>query len=495
MADKSSLFFDGRKLSEEQCSIIDSAGTGESLIINAFAGTGKTFMLRALASKPLAGKKGLYLAFNKKVVDDASTIFPKSVECRTVHSLAYRDIGVKYVRAGRMKPFLNATILCDKIFNNCSTLFGVPPIRVCNMILAVIEVYCNSADSEILHQHLSNIDFVDIDVIHIDDFKETLLLYVNTVWELLNNSASELPITPSVYLKIWALKEPHLKYDYILIDEAQDQNPVVINLLSKQPHLQQIWVGDRYQQIYGFRGAQNALSTVNIEKQHALTQSYRYGENIANYCNYLISTLFEDNVDIKGCPEIWSSLSNEFEPDAIICRTNFAVISEVVYQTYIKKKKVSVNADMRALNSDLKEAQKIFDGKRSKHPDFIGFNDWFEVVNYSKKDEGVHLRKMVNLAEEYSITFLLDLMLRVQPIKEDHADIVVTTAHQAKGREWEVVKLANDFKGQGDSKYNDEEGRLLYVAATRARNILDISECMAALFSIPEVVTVDKISL
>lgn len=388
-----------------------------------------------------------------------------------------------------MKPFLNASILCDKILKDSPDLFGVSPIRVCSMILAGIEAYGHSSNREITRHHLSGINFAGVDAERIGEFRETLLYFINSVWELLNNSASDLPITPSVYLKLWALKEPKLKYDYILIDEAQDQNPVVIDLLSKQSHLQQIWVGDRYQQIYGFRGAHNALDTINIETSCVLTQSYRYGEDIAQYCNKLLYTLFEDKTDIKGFPGIKSALSDEFEPDAVICRTNFAVIAEVAYQTYIEKKKVAVNADVQALSRDLKEAQKLVDGRRSKHPDFIPFREWFEVVDFSKTDEGVHLRTMVNLVEQYSVPFLLELMYRVQSIKEVHADIVVTTAHQAKGREWGIVRLADDFRCQGNSKYSEEDGRLLYVAATRAKNILDISDCLAAALPAPEVLS------
>ncbi|MDO6499595.1 UvrD-helicase domain-containing protein [Photobacterium sanguinicancri] len=480
MSRRPPILFDGKILSDEQCEILEYAAASKNLIINAFAGTGKTFTLRALASKPLAEKRGLYLALNRKIVDDATTAFPESVECRTIHSLAYRGIGVQYARAGRMKQFLNASILCEKVLKDSPPLCGIPPIRVCSMILSGIEAYCHSADTEISREHLAGINLSRVDTGRQNEFRETLFFFVESVWKLLNSPASDIPITPSVYLKIWALKKPKLKFDYILIDEAQDQNPVVIDLLSRQAHLQQIWVGDRYQQIYGFRGAVNALDTIDIETQCILTQSYRYGEEIAQYCNKLLHNLFNDNTDIKGFPDTRSALSSEYEPDVVICRTNFAVIAEVAYQTYIEKKKVSVNADVRALSCDLKEAQKLIDGRRSKHPDFAPFIDWFEVVDFSKTDEGIHLRTMVNLVEQYSVPLLLDLMFRVQSMSESNADIVVSTAHQAKGREWDIVKLADDFRGQGHSKYSEEEGRLLYVAATRAKNILDISDCLAA---------------
>lgn len=488
------VIFDGKTLSEEQCSILNLAEDGQNIIINAFAGTGKTFTLRALASKSLAHKKGLYLAFNRKTVDDATKIFPESVECRTIHSLAYRDVGVRYSRNGRMKQFLNASVLYEKILKNSPSIYGISPIRMCSMILNGIEAYCSSSDTDISYVHISSINFIDVEIEKIKEFKEALLYFINAVWELLNNSSSDLPITPSIYLKIWALKNPKINVDYILIDEAQDQNPVVIDLLSKQKHLQQIWVGDRYQQIYGFRGAKNALDIVDINTCCSLTQSYRYGEKIAQYCNDLLFYNFNQKEDIKGFLGIKSALSNEFEPDVIICRTNFTVISEVAYQTCCENKKVAVNADVTKLISDLNEAQKLVDGKRSRHHDFISFTDWFEVVNFSKKDEGIHLRTMVKLVEQYSIPFLLDLIHRVKLISESNADIVVSTAHQAKGREWDIVKLADDFCGRGHVKYNEEEGRLLYVAATRAKVILDISDCLAAHIhlSISEILTEDQ---
>jgi superfamily I DNA/RNA helicase len=63
-------------------------------------------------------------------------------------------------------------------------------------------------------------------------------------------------------------------------------------------------------------------------------------------------------------------------------------------------------------------------------------------------------------------------------IAESEADVIVSTAHKSKGREWSTVRLAGDFaepleRGAGA----DGELRLLYVAATRARDVLDLRAC------------------
>src|SRR5207245_1122854 len=69
---------------------------------------------------------------------------------------------------------------------------------------------------------------------------------------------------------------------------------------------------------------------------------------------------------------------------------------------------------------------------------------------------------------------------------EDSAQVTVSTAHRAKGREWSSVRIADDFTGPDDLDERDEDGtplpgpvnldeaRLAYVAVTRARSQLDI---------------------
>ena len=59
-------------------------------------------------------------------------------------------------------------------------------------------------------------------------------------------------------------------------------------------------------------------------------------------------------------------------------------------------------------------------------------------------------------------------------------DCIVTTAHKSKGLEFNKVKLGGDFfykeaAAPGEKILTEDEARLLYVAATRAKKQLDIS--------------------
>ncbi len=68
---------------------------------------------------------------------------------------------------------------------------------------------------------------------------------------------------------------------------------------------------------------------------------------------------------------------------------------------------------------------------------------------------------------------VIDTMDRLVP--EQAAQVVVSTAHKAKGREWPRVRIADDFrepKGE-DTPIPQAEAMLAYVAVTRARLALD----------------------
>ena len=76
------------------------------LKIAAFAGTGKTSTLTFMAKSRTSS--GLYLAFNKAIATEAKQKFPKTVDCRTTHSLAYRSVVSSYSSTDKLSKTLYA---------------------------------------------------------------------------------------------------------------------------------------------------------------------------------------------------------------------------------------------------------------------------------------------------------------------------------------------------------------------------------------------------
>ena len=84
-------------LTPQQQQAIDTYRTGDSMVLSAYAGTGKTTTILQLAAS--SQKSGTYVAYNRAIVDDVQRVLRVAaphVRARTAHSLAFRDVGVNF---------------------------------------------------------------------------------------------------------------------------------------------------------------------------------------------------------------------------------------------------------------------------------------------------------------------------------------------------------------------------------------------------------------
>src|SRR3546814_9526121 len=92
---------------------------------------------------------------------------------------------------------------------------------------------------------------------------------------LMDYENSNLPFTHDIYLKVFArICKISDQFDYLIVDEAQDLNPVLIGIVEKSG-LPAVIVGDNWQSIYGFRGAEDAMSYFDGDV-YSLSQSFRF---------------------------------------------------------------------------------------------------------------------------------------------------------------------------------------------------------------------------
>ena len=116
------------------------------------------------------------------------------------------------------------------------------------------------------------------------------------------NPADATPLGHDGYLKLWALTNPVIQRDFILLDEAQDTNEVVLDVLKRQQS-QFVCVGDAHQQIYEWRGAVNAMQRIRTANHCYLTMSFRFGEPIAQAANQILRRLGEQRrIDPRTFP-------------------------------------------------------------------------------------------------------------------------------------------------------------------------------------------------
>jgi ATP-dependent exoDNAse (exonuclease V) beta subunit len=292
---------------------------------------------------------------------------------------------------------------------------------------------------------------------------------VHRAWADLTNPKGELPYKHDHYLKLWQLSDPKIGAKFILFDEAQDANPVLRAIVEAQTHAQIVWVGDSQQQIYEFTGAVNALAEVNFDAKAFLTRSFRFGPAIADVANRVLAALNAE-LRISGTDSIPSTVGPVEEPDAILSRTNAAAVTALLTALGEGKRPHLIGGGKDVVFF-AESAKALQTGGRASHPELACFETWTEVEQYVDEDQqGEDLRLMVKLINEFGADEII-AALKYMP-KESDADVVISTAHKAKGREWDTVRLASDFPEQPK---DDSELRLLYVAVTRAKLTVDIT--------------------
>lgn len=474
---------------EEQKIVLELFGTGESLAIEAGAGAGKTSSL-VMCSKS-TDRRGRYLAFNKAIVEDSKLEFPGRVVCSTAHGLAMANVGNifrhRLDNSRRMRPLELAMAL------------RIDPIKLDNnkmvqktfqggLVMETLVRFCQSADPEPTHMHVPYID-------GIDDVVDGVRSYVNNnivaraiqpavkrAWEDAQDPDGVLPFKHDYYLKFYELNEPRIQAQYILFDEAQDVSPVLLSIVEQQAHAQKIYVGDSSQAIYGFTGAIDALSKIRNTgvSVATLSQSFRFGPEIADVANTILGKLPSAYLRIRGTDSISSRVEGVHSPDAILSRTNAAAVRTVIEYQARGQVAALVGGGVEVVRF-AKAADDLMKFGSTEYRELACFESWEEVKLYVEEDrQGSELRLNVGLVEDFGVETILEALDRV--VLERDADVVVSTAHKSKGREWNSVQLAGDFPEA--SKMTDEELRLLYVACTRARKQLDIEA--VPLFSQPE---------
>jgi hypothetical protein len=457
----------------EQQAITDAYLAQRNLVIEAGAGTGKTATLRLLASAA-PGRRGIYIAYNRAIADDAKRSFPGNVTCATAHSLAFRAVGRSFahrLRAPRMPARELARQLAITRPVPLDRGQVLAPAQAARLVMDTVARYCHSAAADIGPHHVPTVPGLD-DPKVTAALREAVVPLAQRAWADLSRPQGRLRFAHDHYLKLWQLSRPRLDCEVVLLDEAQDANPVIADVVDRQRHAQRILVGDRCQAIYGWRGAIDAMATFPADQRLALSQSFRFGPAIASEANKWLG-LLDAPLRLRGFEQLASRVAPLARADGVLCRTNAEAVTQLLTAAEQGRRAALVGGgtEIRRL---AEAAVSLRAGHPTDHPELFAFRTWGEVQDYAAQDAaGSDLKVMVGLIDRHGPELVIETMDRLVP--EQRAELVVSTAHKAKGREWPSVRIAGDFrepKGEQASLARSE-AMLAYVAVTRARQILD----------------------
>lgn len=441
-------------LTDEQKEVIECSKhlkQNEILKINAFAGTGKTTTLIEI-TKANENKKYLYLAFNSSIVKEARKKFSTNVDVYTLHSLAYKAFEDKPKIRTNDYDMLSIQQILELSDANLS---------ICSDIVKVLKRFCQSDANQIIEMRQ-----------YFDKAHSSVFEYAKVLWEKMDKR--EIEITHDFYLKHFSMNHKALEllsdaYDGFLLDEAQDSNPVTIKIFNALKG-QKILVGDKYQQIYQFRGSLNAMEMIKAKYEFFLTHTFRCSASVVDEANKVLKNYLgaKNFLCSKRKAEAF-----EIKDVAFIARTN-ATLIELIDNFKDEEDGINITRDV---NEIFKTAINLFyfineeSDKLSKKFLYLKkFSDEDELKDYIEDYDLIELKTNLKIAKRYK-TYLFILKKEATSKISPFSNIVLTTAHASKGLEWDSVVLMKDFKDL-DSVDEDklvEEANLLYVAITRAK--------------------------
>lgn len=474
----------GIKPTNEQIDIVKAPLEHESLKINAFSGTGKTTVLEFIANT-YHNKKILYLCYGKAMQLSSRKKFPANVEVRTIHSLAYGGI-IRYKKDVRLKEM--------KIYRayDISKKYDISN-KSAKKVLFIFNSFCKSTSKTI---KVSGVD------------AEERALAQNLFEQMKTGNAEP---SQEFYIKYFGMlledKEISTKYYAIaLLDEAQDVNELYLSIFQQINANRKIYVGDKHQQIYSFNYSVNAMAKINAPELN-LTETFRFHKGIARLANDLLSRFKKEQIRIIS--NIEEDKENVCDEVAYICRTNASLIKQMalLHENGFKFKTVSDPKKIFTLAIDMYNFINNQKNLITKNTFLLDKNSIDEVITYAEESEENEILRTIELCIEYKskIVFLSELAENYFDNTEYENETnrnYLTTAHTAKGKEWEKVILDDDFSLASyliakagyqdlktfienihivDSKIIDEFN-LLYVALTRAKLILDYDNCTAISF-------------
>ncbi|KAM6419459.1 F-box DNA helicase 1 isoform 3-T3 [Pluvialis apricaria] len=498
------------KLTHEQQRILNhKIEHGQIVKIMAFAGTGKTSTLVKYAEK-FADLNFLYVTFNKAVAERGKSVFPRNVTCKTFHSLAFGSVGKHYKEKGKLNFSKMSVYAISSLIQNREgqSLF----IRG-KTVSQTLENFFASSDEEICEEHapiwfknthgerklVSQVE----KKINVEEAKE--------IWrnmkKLDGDVEKKYKITCDGYLKLWQLSKPQLLgYDAIFVDEAQDCTPAIVDIVLSQK-CGIILVGDPHQQIYTFRGAVNTLYSVPHTHVYYLTQSFRFGPEIA----YVGATILDVCKRIRNKTLVGGNQKGDVRGSmegkiTVLSRSNFNVFEDAVKLTGRERLiKIHVIGGLARFGlSRIHDIWKLSQPADERKKANLVINDsfikrWEEtqgflgLKEYAERIDDKDLEVKIAIVEKYKerIPELVQKIESSHVSQEAMADYLIGTVHQAKGLEFDTVLIADDFVKVpcpgGDYQtrtnfsigmYPEDEWNLLYVAVTRAKKCLLISKSL-----------------
>ena len=471
--------------SKYQQGVYDFVTNGEgNAVIEARAGSGKTTTIIESMKLLDVFQHPIFVAFNKHIADELKE---RGVNACTLNSFGWKAVRDFYKKRIKLNKNKTANVLKYKIFDmddkdqrkKCyKYMYAI--VR----LVSLLKANTRFPNEDLMPQWEELSNKHNIEIPEGDDFNKVL----DQTLELSIAQTTVMDFDDQLFYPIYMDMDVD-KYDYVFVDEAQDLNPVQIELIKRMGRGGRvIAVGDSYQAIYGFRGADpEAISNIITSLDATvlpLSICYRCGKEIVKEAQKIVPDIepFEESPDglVKTIKED-EFLKMVTDDDYVLCRVTAPLVSHCLKMIREGKKATVKGRDIGdgliTLMDKIKSDRTI--------EDFLEKLNQYELDECAKlarrgKDEAImSLQDRVETIEALShdAESVGDIVIRIENIFSDNVSgVVFCTIHKSKGLEADRIFILRPDKLPHPMAKKDwqikQETNLKYVAITRAKKEL-----------------------
>lgn len=451
--------------------------------VEAVAGSGKTTTLVECLKltkqlKTHIEPKVLFCAFNRHIKDSLRDKAPSYVHVKTLHGLGFGAIS-KHLNRKFDEPNEN------KVWDLMKKI--LPPDD--RSYMPQLKQLVSLAKSTLLdiYDPTLIIDTMDKYGIDANGNEDKLIAWLPVVLEACYEDTSTIDYDDMIWLAI-QYNVAMYKYDTIFVDEFQDLNASQIMLLSMALGGRIIGVGDRWQSIYGFRGADmNAIGSM-IETYNATTLPlsicYRCPKSHVLHAKEIVPQIEYADWAEEGTISDMSlkdAIKTLKDKDLVLCRIN-APLVKLCYSLI----KNGHKAMMRG--RDIGAGLIMFMEKLNANdvPDLMIKMEAYRSAEISRLSAINKLSRIDQINDKCDtlaafcegMSSIGSVQARIFSIFDDDSKsgVVCSSVHRAKGDEADDVYILNrELMPHPMAKQpwqQDQEQNLMYVSRTRAKKSL-----------------------
>lgn len=492
---------------EQGKAIIEAwTSTKKSLMIKAYAGTGKTTMLRQLAPY-IKERSVLSLAFNKKNAEDLAKVMPSHFTCSTLNSQGHRALQRAHARKLRLEAHKNSDIVKalaeewglgkfgDDTYNLFTGLMRLAKTR--GMIPSSLTYRGLVADDEDVWKDWFDEFDTEFNREYMMFARECLVRNIK-----LATVEGVIDYDDQIYISTLVMGS-YEKFAVVMVDEAQDLSPLNHLQIKKCRTLdgRYIVVGDPKQAIYAFRGA-STKSMPEIENllppgsfiELPLSLTFRCSRlvverNVAHAPGFEAHSSCHDGnlIDLRHVKS-WGLDDIPERKFAILCRNNAPLLSAAFRLIRSGRGVTMLGRDLgKSLISLLHKI--CGKGNLSIEKVIEKVEKWEDreralalANGKSEKVASIEDRAgcLLAAAEGAGVTNQKGLEQALIELFEDRSSLIVLgSGHRAKGLEWETVVILDPWripskyavKAAEDGYFEqlEQENNLRYVMETRSK--------------------------